>query len=377
MNFHGTKEYLDIIKGLDERIFSKVNMDTPDRVRELRDGYIIKYYYYVDEENCSPDRAPEDGEICRLYKETDMLYEWKNIDGRSRMAEIIDHSDGNRYLIFDEDLYGYSVLNIASGECMHYIPAKSHTDRKDGKGCEETFIWCDCRYNPENDYLAVEGCIWACPYGIILVDFSEPMKAVESEEWIDVGDLCADGSQYEQDDDIGSYDIEFMKWEGNNVICRSDIVKAPLYKTINDKLKVKIVPNSMVLYELMITDTELSYNGYSEDFMIGVFRSEREAKSTAEDYLKEIAGFNEFPCVYRIESIEVAGGFKSDEVWCVWGYNYNEKKDEVDTIKNFFGSEDEALSGLEEMKNEYLREEWGIDKYIIGEKHWTEGFCRQ
>lgn len=126
----------------------------------------------------------------------------------------------------------------------------------------------------------------------------------------------------------------------------------------------------------MITDTELSYNGYSEDFIIGVFRSEWEAKSTAEDYIKKIAGFNEFPCVYHIESIEVAGGFKSDEVWCVWGYNYNEKNDEIDMIKRFFGAEDEALSGLEEMKNEYLREEWGIDKYVIDEKHWTEGFIR-
>lgn len=45
-------------------------------------------------------------------------------------------------------------------------------------------------------------------------------------------------------------------------------------------------------------------------------------------------------------------------------------------IKRFFGAEDEALSGLEEMKNEYLREEWGIDKYVIDEKHWTEGFIR-
>ena len=62
--------------------------------------------------------------------------------------------------------------------------------------------------------------------------------------------------------------------------------------------------------------------------------------------------------------------------WCVWGYNYNEKKDEVDIIESFFGSEDEALSGLEEIKNAYLREEWGIDKYVIGEKYWTEGFCR-
>ena len=90
--------------------------------------------------------------------------------------------------------------------------------------------------------------------------------------------------------------------------------------------------NSMVLYELMITDTELSYNGYSEDFMIGVFRSECGAKSTAQYYLKEIAGFNEFPCVSRIESIEVAGGIKSDAVWCVWGYNYNENDDEIDII---------------------------------------------
>ena len=67
---------------------------------------------------------------------------------------------------------------------MHYIPAQSYG--KYPEEFEETFLWCKCYYNPVNDLLAVDGCYWACPYSLIVLDFSHPMTAVEAEDWADV-----------------------------------------------------------------------------------------------------------------------------------------------------------------------------------------------
>lgn len=76
--------------------------------------------------------------------------------------------------MFDEDLYGYSVLNLKTLECVHYIPSESHLDNK------ETFIWCDVNYNINNNLLVVSGCYWATPYTLIVVDFTKPMEVVKS-----------------------------------------------------------------------------------------------------------------------------------------------------------------------------------------------------
>ena len=56
----------------------------------------------------------------------------------------------------------------------------------------------------------------------------------------------------------------------------------------------------MILYLLVLTDPELSYEGYSEDFEIGIFLTEQQAQETAQYYLENIRGFCDFPCTYRI-----------------------------------------------------------------------------
>ena len=111
MNYYGTDKYYKRMADLDKQIFSKIKFGEPNRIKELDDRYSVKYFYYADEENCLPGHAPVDGEVCKLFKNGEMIFEWKNTDGKSRMAVIINHADGQQYFIFDEDLYGYSVLN--------------------------------------------------------------------------------------------------------------------------------------------------------------------------------------------------------------------------------------------------------------------------
>lgn len=231
MNYYGTEAYNKRISELDDRMFSGIDFSAADREKELENGYSVRYYDYAYEENRKPGWAPENGEICRLYHSGKIIYEWKNTDGKSRMANIIHHSDGNDYFVFDEDLYGYSVLNLKSMKSMHYIPAESYTEPS--SEMQETFIWCDCFYNPGTNRLAVNGCFWACPYNVIVLDFSNPMNPIEAEDWIDVYSACSAGNK-----DIG--DIEFVQWKDSKMICRAD--NPPIEKLrINGNIEVEFV----------------------------------------------------------------------------------------------------------------------------------------
>ncbi|MBO4473886.1 MAG: hypothetical protein J5750_03125 [Clostridiales bacterium] len=217
MNYYGTEEYKKEMEVLEEQIFSKIRFTEPDRVRELEDGYRVEYYYYADEEHRLPGHAPVDGEICRLFRNEEQIYEWKNTDGNSRMADIIHHANGKTYLVFDEDLYGYSVLDLTTRCCMHYIPEESK--RKTIEEMVETFIWCRCFYDPKTNQMAVDGCYWASPDSLIVLDFSDPMKTVETENWIDIYRIVRDTWKDAEEDDIG-VDIEFLKREDGDLLCR-------------------------------------------------------------------------------------------------------------------------------------------------------------
>ena len=228
MNYYGTEKYDRKISDLNDRIFSKIDFSEIEREKELENGYSVKYYDYADEENCKPGWAPESGEICRLYHNEIMVFEWKNTDGKSRVANIIHHSDGNDYFVFDEDLYGYSVLNLNSMKSMHYIPAESYTEP--AEEMQETFIWCDCFYDPETNLLAVDGCYWAGPADVIVLDFSDPLIPIEAENWMDLSSECAVRNK-----NVGW--IEFEQWKNTKMICRVD---DPAIEKLNIHGKVEV-----------------------------------------------------------------------------------------------------------------------------------------
>lgn len=231
MNYYGSEKYKENMKKLDEQLFSRIRFDRPEREKDLESGYLVRYYYYEDKENCKPGYAPAAGEICRLLKDNKLLFEWKNTDGNSRMACITHHADGNTYFVFDEDLYGYSVLNLDSLQCMHFIPAESYETCPDA--FRETFIWCECHYNPENNLLAVNGCFWACPGDVIVLDFKNPMIAVESKDWSSVYGECGC-------DDSKPDNIDFDSWDKDTLVCKANGA-IPAAFVLEGKCKVRFV----------------------------------------------------------------------------------------------------------------------------------------
>lgn len=207
MNFYGTKKHKNRIDKLKELISFNNEFSKQTNIIKLVYGYFIKYYEYEDKKSSFT--------VCELYNENILIYEWiiDCYSPRLSMCKIIHHSNGNNYFIFVEDLYGYSVLDLTTLESIHYIPEESHKENYDE--CEETFIWCECYYNSYNDLLAIDGCYWACPYTIIVVDFTNPMKIIESKHWLDIY-YEINGLQ------LGISDIESVKWDNNQLICKSD-----------------------------------------------------------------------------------------------------------------------------------------------------------
>lgn len=131
---------------------------------------------------------------------------------------------------------------------------------------------------------------------------------------------------------------------------------------------------------LLLIDPELSYEGYLEDFEIGIFLTEQQAQETAQYYLKNIRGFCDFPCTYRIVKKEIADNLNDsipEAVWTVQGWNINEDFDEIDIVESaYFLNKKHAKEELKRMQKLYQRTEWALGKSIIGDLQWRDGFVR-
>ena len=177
-----------------------------DHTEEMSDGFSVRFQNFKAEigklhlqmsENTLFDK---DGREC---------FFWRNLDDDGEFASLIRHADGKRYLVFRFDLYGYGVLELESLRDIRYFPSPSFPiDREDFK---ETFIWTGVDYDSHSNLLAVSGCYWACPYSVIVLDFSDPMTEQPVERWLDIRSII--DPYYEIYDDI-----IFDRWE-NGVLC--------------------------------------------------------------------------------------------------------------------------------------------------------------
>lgn len=129
------------------------------------------------------------------------IISWRCIDDRAEFFSLIRHANGKFYLVFRQDLYGYSVLELDRGRIMRFVPDAWTLGK-------ESFIWDGVHYLRGWDALAASGCYWAAPNGVHLVSFAEPMS--EEQRYIDVLDCIQGGYDiYEQAD--------FASFEGNEL----------------------------------------------------------------------------------------------------------------------------------------------------------------
>lgn len=182
-------------------VFCRENV-VGEKVIHLSPPYLLKKRSYAG----SVEEYGIHGSECDLLDGSGrLLYTIRNLNEAGEFFRVIRHGDGREYLVFRRDLYGYSVFCMNTMEDFHFIPEKSFLGG-------ETFIWTDVFYNKENGLLAVSGCFWACPCGILLVDFSQPLQGVG--EWVDVqGQLEGGYDRYD--------DLFFLEWRGTDLVLRA------------------------------------------------------------------------------------------------------------------------------------------------------------
>lgn len=194
----------------------------PEKTEEVGEGLIVRTRYFRGEvpgwpyvlHACESALLDEAGEI---------LYTWRCLNDDALFSRLIRHRNGNRYLIFRLDLYGYSVLELESGRECHYIPLESEPERRED--FRETFIWTGAKYDPESDLLAVPGCYWACPNSTIVLDFREPLTP--GERWLELHEVI--------DPDYDRYDdLDLVGWDAEKgLLLRGFSVQTLQYEPIS------------------------------------------------------------------------------------------------------------------------------------------------
>ena len=76
------------------------------------------------------------------------------------------HANGREYLLCGEDYQGQTIVDLTRRRTTTYFPDAGFS----GAG----FCWVAAYPSPDCTLLAIDGCYWACPYEIVVVDFREP-----------------------------------------------------------------------------------------------------------------------------------------------------------------------------------------------------------
>lgn len=118
-NYYGTAEWKKDIKDK-EILYKKYNKFVEKNEEVLDFDYVVEHNTISDKNNRYI------GDKCKLFKNSKLIFEWTNYYGKSMLHKIINHNNGKRYFMYNEDLYGYSILDLDSKEHINYIPYESY-----------------------------------------------------------------------------------------------------------------------------------------------------------------------------------------------------------------------------------------------------------
>ena len=193
-NIAYTEEYLNHLANIDRYLF-RPECFTKEAREEL-DGIIIVTRDFSCKNHPDYPRGVIGSEN-DVIVDGNIIYSFHTLNESGSFWSFV-HQNGKRYLLFKQNLYGYSVLDIATGQDYRYYPKGSFPGG-------ETWIWMIPYYNAQNNILAIDGCYWACPSSITLADFSDPMKETI---YLDVNEYHGEGYP----------DLEFVRWNGTDLV---------------------------------------------------------------------------------------------------------------------------------------------------------------
>lgn len=115
---------------------------------------------------------------------------------------------------------------------------------------------------------------------------------------------------------------------------------------------------------------------HREDFHIGLFASQEEAASVSTRYRQEKPGFNQPEITSSITEVHLLDA--SEIPHCVYrwqGWNVDDDLDECDILESAcYADEATAQRSLALAQRDTPRQEWILNRHVIGQCDWTEGF---
>ena len=206
-NIAYNKTYLDVFSNTYQKTLTP-GCTNEKFLNDLENGYSVltkqNEYHYLPDNSRNQWRVY--GSENTVFHDNNEILSFKTIYCAS-MCKIITHKNGHKYLFYKKDLYGYSIFDLIEKKNFDYFPAASFPNNEN-----ETFILCVPFYNPINNFIAVDGCYWAGPYGVILIDFSDPLNSsqlIEKYGYIE--------HIYHE-----NYGYTFYGWNGTNLILVND-----------------------------------------------------------------------------------------------------------------------------------------------------------
>ena len=204
-----------------QEYISKVLLPQNKRKMEklpLEAGFILESTEYSIYENGSEYPKLTAYEQTLISPDKSVVLKWQLCDSHdfTSFTQIFTHSDGRLYLIYKEDLYGYSVLRLSDRKELHYVPKGCYPDNKEEPPYPgESFIMTDFHYCPENNFAAAGGCFWAAPYDTAILDLSDPLSPPDKIRTIhNIIDPNYENNALE--------DIDFKKWQDGHLILEAD-----------------------------------------------------------------------------------------------------------------------------------------------------------
>lgn len=203
MNAFDQKHYQDQRRRLSGIFAPAYASSGPKELIQLGDGLVVKTRYF----DGTPPQCGYRLHACEstlLDGTGRVLYTWQNLNDSGNFCRLIHHRNGQRYLVFRCDLYGYSVLEVETGRDSHYLPLESQPEKPED--FRETFLWAGVEYHRESGLLAVSGCYWACPNSTVVLDFDDPLTP--QERWLELHEVLDPGYDRYDDLDFAGWDQE-------------------------------------------------------------------------------------------------------------------------------------------------------------------------
>ncbi|MGN0639145.1 MAG: hypothetical protein ACI4J0_12310 [Huintestinicola sp.] len=219
-NIYHTEKYQKHRQQYIDKIFLPRNKREREKL-PLEAGFSLESTEYSVFEKDSKYPSLTAYEQSLVSPDKSVVLRWQLCDDHdfTSFTRIFTHSDGRLYLIYKEDLYGYSVLRLSDRKALHYVPKGYYPHNGEEPPYPgESFIMTDLHYCPENNFAAAGGCFWAAPYDTAILDFSDPLSPPDKIITIhDIIDPSHENDELE--------DIDFKEWKDGHLILEADMIK--------------------------------------------------------------------------------------------------------------------------------------------------------